>query len=64
MIRLTCYHEVESLKDSYEVLTKGCTRTLEKAIDCKLVCKDCFEFYKKQKMVFITEKEAEEWLNE
>ena len=62
MIRLTCWHEVNHLDEAYEVIMKGSTRKLDKAIDYKLVCKECFDYYKKHKMLFNSEKQAMEWL--
>jgi hypothetical protein len=62
VIRLTCFHEVEELDQSYGIYTKDLDREGNKAIGYRSVCKECKEMYNRNNLSFVTEDEAYDWL--
>ncbi len=62
MIILSCGHEVNDFKKSFNVFTKSTSRDGEKAISYSCVCGSCEDIYRQHGELFDTEEKAYEWL--
>ena len=62
MYHFSCGHSSNNLKDGVTVTCKEYTESNSKALAYKVVCRHCYHLYKKEQLVFYTDKDAENWL--